>query len=94
MIDYRHMKLSLNQIDDMRHAVGLEVSKLRKGQRKYTAYRNHFVASARSDEWDELCFYGLADWAADEKWNQIFYKVTPDGLKLLEYIYDVSIEVI
>lgn len=92
MIDCSRMKLSINQIYNLRHAVGLDLTQLRKGQRKYEAYRNYFVCCGRDDSWDELCFYGLAEWFGCDELQQIIYKVTAKGVKVLEYLFAISIE--
>ena len=94
MIDCKALKLTIDQIDNMRHAVGLEIRKLRKNQWKFTAYRNYFTTSLAGDKaWDDLVFEGLAEWSYCIEGNCIVYRVTKAGLKVLEYIFGVIVEV-
>ena len=94
MIDCKNLLLTLDQIDDMKHAIGLYVRKLRKNQWKLVAYRNYFTTTiGGSKSWGDLCVKGLAERAECIEDHCIIYRVTPDGMKVLEYVFDVIVEV-
>ena len=91
MIDYKNMLISLDQIDDMRHAIGYEPTQMRRGQRCFKFMRNYFFCSQPSPTWEDLCKHGLAG-ATPRSEREIIYYVSADGLKALEYIYKVRFE--
>lgn len=93
MIDCKTLQLTIDQIDDMRHAVGLEPRKLRKNQWKCTVYRNYFTTCRPETSWEDLCKKGLAEMASYPEERCVVYRVTPDGLKALQYIFGVTLEV-
>lgn len=94
MIDCKTLQLTINQIDNIRHAVGLEIGKLRKNQRKFTSFRNYFITSLAGDkDWDDLIFKGLAERSDCIEDKCVVYRVTKAGLKVLEYIFGVIVEV-
>lgn len=94
MIDCKALKLTIDQIDNMRHAVGLEIRELRKNQWKFTSYRNYFTTSLAGDkDWDYLASEGLAERSDCIEGKCVVYRVTKAGLKVLEYIFGVIVEV-
>ena len=93
VIDCKELSLTIDQIDNMRHAVGLDVRELRKNQWKFKAYRNYFTTSwAGNKSWDDLCTKGLAQRAEYIDDRCVVYRVTSDGLKVLQYIFDVIVK--
>lgn len=84
----KDIMVSPKQIDYMKHAIGLCGTKIKK--RKYVPYRNYFYVGSlvRDSNWEYLIEQGLAT-----RTNDGCYKVSKDGLKLLEIILKVKIEV-
>lgn len=76
------VSLTLAQINYMKHALGI---KRIKGN-KLICYRNYFNTSYDED-WEYLVFWGLAN-----KKNKFNYEVSKYGIKLLENILSVKIE--
>lgn len=46
------IKLSLRQIEKMKHAIGFSREKIKRN--RYGAYRNRFVVSNSDKDWEEL----------------------------------------
>lgn len=92
--DLGKVRLTLEQIDNMRHAIGFEPANTRKGQRRYVFSRNYFAASrGRPDpDWDDLVVQGFAErlYVPEERFN--YYAVTPQGLRVLEKIFRINFE--
>lgn len=88
MTDYS-IKLSIEQIRKMRHAIGLTADTSTK--KMYTPYRNYYVTGEDPD-WEELAEAGLAS-----KRQDIFYKddtiysVTAAGCAALQEITGIRI---
>lgn len=78
------VKLSFRQIDLMKHAIGFDISKIRKG--RYEAYRNRYVASKPDKDWEELVSVGYATKREFEIEKQIGYYVSELGMKYLGVI--------
>ena len=93
MIDCKNLQLTIDQIDDMRHAVGFEPEEMRKGQRHCKLFRNHFSTYGRSESWEDLISKGLAQRHEGIDNRMVYYFVSSNGLKALEYIFRVSMEV-
>lgn len=53
------IKLSLCQIEKMKHAIGFSREKIKRN--RYNAYRNRFVASNSDKDWEELVSIGYAE---------------------------------
>jgi hypothetical protein len=83
------MKLTLEQINDMKHCIGFGRGRVKRG--KYEAYRNYYNTGEFTDEsWDELVIQGYAKQYS--RFDQfIIYCVTEKGIRLLEEILDVKI---
>lgn len=86
------VSLTLNQIDDMRHAIGFEPSDMRKGQRRYAFQRNYFVACRPEPEWEDLVARGFAEVRDVMDGRHIYYAVTPEGVRVLEDIFRIDFE--
>ena len=84
------VKLSLHQIDMMRHAIGFDANKVRKG--KYEAYRNRYVVDRPDADWEELVSVGYATKREFNIENQIGYYVSPLGMKYLGCLFGCIIE--
>lgn len=93
MIDRKELRLTLDQIDNMRHAVGFEPENIRKGQRHCTLWRNYYCSLEGSASWEELLQNGLAERRVDVENQHVVYRVTSLGIKVLEYIFRISMEV-
>lgn len=83
------MTLSMEQLDNMRHAIGYEPTALRKGQTSYTALRNYFSCAHADAVWEDLVDRGLA--YASTMGKGVCYHVTADGFELLSYVHRVTI---
>lgn len=82
--------LSMEQLDDMRHAIGYEPTDLRKGQRGYTAQRNYFTCPHANGDWEDLVSRGLA--SASTFGTGVCYRLTDDGFAVLSYVHRVEIK--
>jgi hypothetical protein len=71
------LKLSVKQIQEMRHAIGNNVDK---------PYRNHFCTGTNCPSWEELVTLGLATKENMGALGGIFYYVTDKGKILLKRI--------
>lgn len=80
------VSLTAKQIDCMKHAIGFHTNKVKRG--KFIAFRNYFACGNIDENWEYLQFWGLAI-------NPClgYYKVSRNGIKLLEEILGVRIEV-
>ena len=74
-------KLSLRQIEIMRHAIGLGNEKLKKS--RYDAYRNHFIVGKIDEDWENLVAIGYATKREFKDEKQVGYYVTTQGAKFL-----------
>lgn len=80
------IEISIEQLDDMKHAIGYSRDKVKKGT--YKAYRNYY-ADTENESWNELIKKGYA-----ERYNgrdYINYSVSEKGIELLENILDIKI---
>ena len=82
-------KLSLRQIEIMRHAIGLGNEKLKKSI--YDAYRNYFVTSKIDEDWEYLVGINYATKREFENEKQIVYYVTTQGAKYLTCLFGTII---
>ena len=92
--DLGKVRLTLDQIDDMRHAIGFEPSNIRKGQRRYIFSRNYFAATrGRPDpDWEDLMVQGFAERSDIPEERLTYYAVTPQGIRVLERIFRINFE--
>ena len=77
----------LKMISDMKHTLGIDLTKLRKGQLKYNAYRNYFCGNSKY--LDEGCKLGFVD--KQRYVNQWLYMVTEAGLNFLSSLFGIEI---
>ena len=82
------IKLSIQQIEKMRHAIGLKDGDLRHGQ--YRAYRNNFVITGEDKDWEELVSAGCATKRVFDR--QAIYCVSSEGAKHLSRLYNLTID--
>lgn len=82
-------KLSLRQIEIMRHAIGLGNEKLKKSI--YDAYKNYFVTSEIDEDWEYLVGINYATKREFENEKQIGYYVTTQGAKYLTCLFGTII---
>jgi len=90
------IKVSIKQIDDMKHSIGLNVDskfKKKKGQRVYEAYRNYYYTGDKSSpSLDELVKLGLMEkWTREMGKTMFYYGVTEAGFKYLEKLMNIQI---
>ncbi len=89
MIDYRKLQnVTYKQIDDMKHTIGFDNSKVRGTKyRRYEPYRNFFYAGpADIPDLDKLVELGLMTKSKDS-----VYHVNDDGKKFLQRVTGVEI---
>lgn len=84
-------------IEEMRHAIGLDYSKPKRG--KYKAYRNYCMYTAPHSIWEKLVQKGYAEYRHEKKpgWipnESYWYYLTRTGLDLMETMIGAKIEVI
>lgn len=83
--DMNDIKLSLCQIEKMKHAIGFSREKIKRN--RYNAYRNRFVASNSDKDWEELVSIGYAEKREFEIEKQIGYYVSELGMKYLGVLF-------
>lgn len=87
--------ISIKQIDKMKHCIGFEISKVKRG--KYVAYRNYYTMPDINSEWEELVNKGLA---MRDKYihgcgtNPQIYSLTVEGINLVQSITGVKISIL
>lgn len=85
------IKLSLRQIELMKHAIGFSIDKI-KGER-YEAYRNRYLSNCLNDDWECLVKEGLAEkrntFPHD---NNVLYFVSDLGLEYLGKLFGCIIK--
>jgi hypothetical protein len=70
------MKFSIEQIQEMRHALGNKIKK--------NSHRNYFNTGTNSESWDELVCMGLAIKSTRAKeLGGVYYHVTDKGIEVL-----------
>jgi len=84
-------------IHQMRHAIGLDHAKPKRG--KYKAYRNYCMYTAPHDIWECLVKDGYAECVYEKKpsWSpeeSYWYSLTQAGLDLMESLIHAKIEII
>lgn len=85
-------KVTLKQINNMKHAIGFDRKKVKRG--KYQAYRNYYTTSDNNPSWDELVGLGLAERRPFENGigdNPQCYFVAKKGIELLEKLLECKI---
>lgn len=75
--------LKIKHLDVMKYAIGFSLDKIKNGE--YEAYRNYNLTYGTDETWEYLVSQGYAI-AKD-----FYYKVSDEGLRLLESIYDIKI---
>ncbi len=88
--DIQGTTLSMEQLENMRHAVGYDPTSLRKGQTSYTATRNYFTCLHADSDWEDLVERGLA--SASTFGTGVCYRLTHDGFAVLSYVHLVDIK--
>lgn len=81
--------LSLEQIDNMKHAVGFKHSKVRRG--KYFAYRNYYTTSGNDASWDDLVNQGIATNRPLYNGQGLIYFLSDRGMAVLSKILGLTI---
>lgn len=79
------IKLSLRQIEKMKHAIGFSREKIKRN--RYEAYRNRYVVSNPDKDWEELVSIGYSEKREFEIEKQIGYYVSELGLKYLGVLF-------
>lgn len=77
-----------NQIRMMKHAIGFEQRRVRRG--KYVAWRNYFFGCGKDFEWEKLVGWGLAV-KREEPDDKVYYHVSEKGFEFLGDILGVKI---
>lgn len=83
------IKLSLRQIEIMRHAIGLGNEKLKKS--RYDAYRNRYVVTDPNTEWEYLIGIGYAGNSEFQIGGNVVYYVTDSGIEYLSSLFGLTI---
>lgn len=85
------VKLSLVQIELMKHAIGFDSTKIKRG--KYEAYRNRYLSNELlNDDWEYLVKKGLAEKRNTFPHNNsTLFFVSDLGLKYLGELFDCTI---
>lgn len=84
------IKLSIRQIEMMKHAIGFDRRNIKKNQ--YGAYRNRYIVTNPDNDWEELISFGYATKRAFEAERQIAYYVSELGMKYLGSLFGCTIK--
>ena len=89
--------LTNTQIRDMKKCIGFESDQVTGMKyRKFTAKRNIYLTNKDHEYWNKLCSQGLAEKSSNSKGDNAdakIYKLSVDGIQLLEQILEIKIEV-
>ena len=88
------IKITKQQLELMKHAIGLEQADAKPKRGKYIAYRNYFCTYGNSEEWESLVKLGVAKSNVGNQEiypNAVFYHVSEDGLRMMEEILGFKI---
>jgi hypothetical protein len=88
-----NVRLSLEQINKLKHAVGLNNIRSMPKNGIYSAYRNFFSAQNKDIDWEELVKIGYATCQYVQWCQEYCYCVSTAGLRYLEGLLDIKIEV-
>lgn len=90
-METKEIKLSIEQINKMKHAIGLNVARP-NSKRRYVAYRNFYDAGENPNkEWEELVELKLAIRRNSNISKSIIYHVSKEGLLYLSDLLGISI---
>lgn len=90
-METKEIKLSIEQINKMKHAIGLNVARP-NSKRRYVAYRNFYDAGENPNkEWEELVELKLAIRRNSRISKSIIYYVSKEGLLYLSDLLGISI---
>lgn len=85
-----NIKLTAEQINKMKHAIGFTPAKAKKGN--YKAYRNYYVSWNDDADWDGIVAAGLAIKRKDIFYElNVVYHLNAKGIELLSEITDIKI---
>lgn len=80
-------KITMKQIGNMKHAIGFDRKKVKRG--KYSAYRNYYTTVDRNQSWDELVELSFAtrkEFKNGIGYDPQYYSLTRMGMDLLERV--------
>lgn len=83
-----------NQLNLMKHALGLDQTKSKPKRGKYTAYRNYYCSYGKNADWESLVECGMATYQIgnpDIYPSSIFYHVSEEGMRFMEGILGFKI---
>jgi hypothetical protein len=81
--------LSIEQIDNMKHAIGFEQWRVENGV--YKVYRNCFALGNPSESWEQLVSGGYASKRNSSISDEIVYSLSAKGLTALAEILSVRL---
>jgi hypothetical protein len=81
--------LSIEQIGNMKHAIGFQEWRVKNGA--YEAYRNFFALREPSESWEQLVSNGYASKYNSIVTDEIVYRLSAKGLTTLEKILSVRL---
>ena len=85
-------RLSLSQINKMKHAVGLNNIRTMPKDGNYSAYRNFFAVASKDVDWEELVAIGYATVRYVEWCQEYVYYVSQKGLEYLGKLFGITIK--
>lgn len=83
------IKVSAAQINKMKHAIGFDRSKAKRG--KYEAYRNYYSTCDDDAQWEELVGMGLAGKRTTAITPDIIYYVSAAGMQFIGEMMGVTV---
>lgn len=88
-MDKKYEKITIGQLEEMKHALGLDQINAKPKRGKCTAYRNYFCTRGKSENWEELVKCGIATFHIDNP--NVYYHVSEEGLRFMEKVLGFKI---
>ena len=93
-MDKKYENITINQLDLMKHAIGLDQVNAKPKRGKYIPYRNYYCSYGKNEYWESLVGYGVATCHMGNPEiypSSIFYHVSDEGMKFMESILGFKI---
>lgn len=89
----KEIRLTLSQINKMKHAVGLDLIRYMPNDSKYSAYRNFFASQKKDADLEQLVAIGYASSNYVQWADEWIYYITTSGIDYLEKLLNLKIKV-
>lgn len=90
----KYEKITIHQLNLMKHALGLDNPKAKPKRGKFTAYRNYFSTHGKDSDWEILVECGVATFHTGDPEiypSSVFYHVSDEGMEFMRGILGFKI---